>query len=248
MNEWKTASDGPLKLNSNEIDIWLFHLNTSPPRIKHFYPLLSDDEKERSEKFINFIHRKRFIASHGFMRSTLSRYTGIPAEKLVFKKADNGKPFLAIDNNSPAIRFNLSHSHNMALLGVCLENELGVDIEYMERKNDWRGIIKRFFTDVEQTSIFSLADDQQQNAFFKTWTRKEAHMKVTGQGLRLSPTQFTISTPPDKPQLISYIKDDTVDINQWSMSDIEMPELANQYCACLSYQGIINRINQYICI
>ena len=248
MNSWLAAPEGDLDLKENNIDVWLFHLNMSIPRIKHFYPLLSDDEKERSEKFHNHIHRKRFIASHGFMRSILSRYLGEPADQLIFNKGDNGKPFLELSESQPGIQFNLSHSHNMALLGVCQNNELGIDIEYMNRKNDWHGIIKRFFTEAEQKKIFSLPEDQQQKAFFTTWTRKEAHMKVTGLGLRLAPGQFTVSTPPDNARLIEYINDHEINSEQWSMSDIEMPELAKDYCGCLSYQGKINTISQYMAI
>ena len=236
MSKWLAAPDSALHLDNNEINIWLFHLNISAPRIKHFYPLLSDEEKERSEKFHNYIHRKRFIASHGFMRDTLSRYLDIPAEQLI------------ITEKQPRIQFNLSHSHNMALLGVCLDNELGIDIEYIERKNDWQGIIKRFFTEPEQKSIFALAEDQQKKAFFETWTRKEAQMKVTGLGLRLAPTQFTVSTPPDTAKLIEYINDDNINTEKWSMADIKMPDLADGYCGSLSYEGTINNIKHYITI
>ena len=248
MSEWLVAPGENLQLNENDIDIWLFHLNISPPRIKHFYPLLSDEEKERSEKFHNYIHRKRFIASHGFMRSTLSRYLDIPAEQLIIKKSNDGKPFLELADKQPGIRFNLSHSHNMALLGICLDDEIGIDIEYIERKNNWQGIINRFFTKPEQKSIFALAEDQQKKAFFETWTRKEAHMKVTGLGLRLAPTQFTVSTPPDAAKLIEYINDNNINAAKWSMADIKMPELADDYCASLSYEGTINNIKHYITV
>ena len=248
MSEWLAAPDGALHLEDNEINIWLFHLNISAPRIRHFYPLLSDEEKERSEKFHNYIHRKRFIASHGFMRSILSRYLETPADELVIKKSADGKPFLELADKQSRIRFNLSHSHNMALLGVSLINELGIDIEYMQRKSNWQGIIKRFFTAEEQKGIFSLDEDKQRKAFFETWTRKEAHMKVTGLGLRLAPTQFTVSTPPEAARLIACLNDDEINAEQWTMADIEMPELADDYCGCLSYEGKINNINHYITI
>lgn len=165
MSDWLAAPDGPVELDDNEIDVWLFHLNTSPHRIKHFYPLLSDEEKERSEKLIHFIHRKRFISSHGYSREVLARYLDTTADKLEFGRSEHGKPFLQQKGQQSDIKFNLSHSHNMAILGICRQNELGIDIEYMNRKNNWRGIIKRFFTEDEQKSIFSLPETEQQKAF-----------------------------------------------------------------------------------
>lgn len=246
MNHWNPPPQKKIELGDNEIDIWLFHLNTLPQSIKHFYSLLADDEKERSEKFIHFMHRKRFISSHGFVRSVLANYLEQQPSELKFGKSEHGKPELDNITNTANIKFNLSHSHDMALVAVCKNNEIGVDIEYMDRKNNWSGIIKRFFTEPEQKNIFSLAENQQQAAFFQTWTRKEAHMKVTGLGLGLSPTRFTVSTPPEEAKLIDY--PDYADNNPvpWSMSDIIMPGFASQYCACVSYHGLISRISHYL--
>ncbi|MDH5766572.1 MAG: 4'-phosphopantetheinyl transferase superfamily protein [Gammaproteobacteria bacterium] len=244
MNNWNTPAEESINLKDNEVHIWLFQLNTSPHAINNFYTFLSNDEKKRSERLINFMHRKRFISFHGFMRSVLTRYTSTPEHKLSFKTIENGKPCL-IDNHNN-IQFNLSHSHNMALLGICKNNEIGVDIEHIDRDNNWQGIIRRFFTQTEQQNIFSLPEERQKLAFFETWTRKEAHMKVTGKGLLLSPTQFTVSTPPENARLIDCPYDTTIKPEDWSMREITMPSSASNYCGCLSRHGIITEINHYL--
>jgi len=230
------------KLEEGEIHLWLSYLNLHEARLKHLYPLLDAKEKERSERFKFYKHRKRFIASHGFMRSVLSLYLNMPAQQLEFNLRKQGKPELVLTKEQPKLHFNLSHSNNLALLAIRQSHEVGIDVEFMERKNEWGKVIKRFFTEPEQKAIFSLPEDQQRTAFFKVWTRKEAHMKVTGQGLYLSPTQFTVSTPPEAARFIEYLNGDSN--NNWHMQDILLPETFSEYVACLStaekYSSIVN--------
>lgn len=230
MNDWQSpASFKPL--NGNEIHVWLFHLNTTPPSIKRFYPLLSDDEKDRSERLVHFMHRKRFIAAHGFMRSVIARYVQQPAESLQFAKGNHGKPFLV---NNIGLHFNLSHSQDIAMLAVA-RCDIGMDVECINRKHEWQKIMHRFYTESEQQKILALAEPLQQRAFYQVWTRKEAHMKVTGQGLHLAPGQFTVSVPPEPAVLLDT--KNKQDVTQWSMCDITLPSSARDYCACVSLHG-----------
>ena len=218
-------------LNEHDIHVWLFHVNTTAPAIKRFYPLLNAAEKERSERFVHFMHRKRFIAAHGFMRSVLALYTQQAAETLEFDKGEHGKPFLIHNTH---LHFNLSHSQDIAMLAVATQ-DIGIDVECINRKNDWQKIIERFFTASEQKKILSLDESLQQRAFFEVWTRKEAHMKVTGQGLFLAPGQFTVSVPPEPAELLAL--NNKQDVKQWTMFDIELPPSARDYCACVSQNG-----------
>jgi len=231
LNPWLTAPAENELLN-NEVHIWLFHLNITQPRIKLFYPLLSTEEKERSERLVDFKHRKRFIAAHGFMREALASYLPYDAGDLQFEKAVQGKPQLLLKPGDVDIQFNLSHSENIALLAVRKAHTIGVDVEYSKRKNDYAGIINRFFTRQEQQAFAELTEPDKRQAFYRVWTRKEAHMKVTGMGLHLSPTQFTVSVPPEPARFIEYI-DKQADEN-WYMQDIVLPEIFTDYCGCYS--------------
>ena len=173
----------------------------------------------------------RFIAAHGFMRSVLALYTQQAAETLEFDKGEHGKPFLI---HNPHLHFNLSHSQDIAMLAVATQH-IGIDVECINRKNDWQKIIQRFFTESEQKKILSLDESLQQRAFFEVWTRKEAHMKVTGQGLFLAPGQFTVSVPPEPAELLAL--NNKQNVKQWTMFDIELPATARDYCACVSQTG-----------
>ena len=231
MSNWY-SQDSFIDLADNDIHIWLNYLNVHEARIKHLYPLLSNEEKERSERFKFYKHRKAFIASHGFMHTVLANYIDANANEIEFSQAEFGKPSLIEIQNKDNIQFNLSHSGNMAILAVCKHHSVGIDIEFAERKVDWRGISKRFFTMNEQEQLDKLSEEEQRQAFFQVWTRKEAHMKVTGQGLSLAPTQFEVSVPPQSANFIQNLKNK--DDNFYKMQDIILPEMFTDYYACLS--------------
>ena len=243
MSNWY-SQDSFIELADNDVHIWLNYLNVHEARIKHLYPLLSSEEKERSERFKFYKHRKAFIASHGFMHTVLAYYIDTEANQIEFSQSEFGKPSLIDAQNKNNIQFNLSHSNNVAILAVSRQHSVGIDIEYAERKVDWQGISKRFFTADEQEQFRQLTETKQREAFFQIWTRKEAHMKVTGQGLSLAPTQFEVSVPPLAAKFIKNIKNK--DDSFYKMQDILLPEMFKDYYACLSADFDYTEITQFI--
>lgn len=206
MMPFDSGSGLSLCLQENVIDIWLCQANELQSKAGDFYAALSIEEKNRADRFKFAAHKNRFILFHGFMREVLAKYLTISPEYIQYTKGEKGKPYLFLkdDDKQRALQFNLSHTRDIALLAVTKKAELGVDIEYIDRKTDWQGIAKRFFTSSEQTSLFALSVQQQQPAFYELWTRKEAYMKVLGCGLSLSPTQFSLTVPPEVPALIEH--------------------------------------------
>ncbi|VAW62835.1 4'-phosphopantetheinyl transferase [hydrothermal vent metagenome] len=243
MSAWHSENND-IQLLDNEIHIWLSYLNVHQARLKHLYPLLSDEEKQRSERFKFYKHRKLFIASHGFLHATLARYIEVPENGITFSYAKYGKPCITDEQNKKAIQFNLSHSGNLAILAVCQNHSLGIDIEFTKRNADWKGIIKRFFTQREQDRLLALPENRQKEAFFKMWTRKEAHMKVTGQGLHLSPDEFEVSVPPEAAEFLVNLK--TPDNNYYKMQDIVLPEMFHEYYACLSASFDFKKLTRFV--
>jgi 4'-phosphopantetheinyl transferase len=76
----------------------------------------------------------------------------------------------------PELRFNLSHSQEMALVAVALEIEVGVDVERIRPLPEFIAIARRFFPPGEP-----LPRDAEE--FFRAWTRIEAQLKARGVGL-----------------------------------------------------------------
>jgi 4'-phosphopantetheinyl transferase len=111
------------------------------------------------------------LRSHGALRAILGRLT---AARLDFAVTEQGKPYLPSDGR---LKFNLSHSHEMALVGAALELEIGVDVEYHRPMPEYVAMAERFFPASEAEAVSDERD------FFRRWTRIEAAVKATGVGL-----------------------------------------------------------------
>lgn len=151
-------------IGAGEIHVWRVRLNrgkASPP---------TPEEAERAARFATPVLRRRYLRAHAALRVILAQYTAAP---LVFAVRENGKPYLA---SSPEVRFNLSHSREMALVAVTRDVEIGVDIEHIRRLPDFAAIVERYFP-AGHPAPTSARD------FFRDWTRFEAELKAHGSGL-----------------------------------------------------------------
>ena len=93
-------------------------------------------------------------------------------------------------------------------------------------------------------NLVSVDETIQEDAFYKVWTRKEAHMKVTGKGLHLPPTQFEISIPPKPAAFIRNLQ--SADNNYYKMLDIDLPDTYNDYHASLSASFDFQEVKSFI--
>lgn len=229
-------------LHERVIDIWLCQSAPLQNKQDDFLSLLSMEEKSRAERFKFAVHRNRFIIFHGFMRTVLANYLNMEPASLQFQEGDKGKPYLD-DNagNSQSLQFNLSHTQDVALLAVTQGSEIGIDIEHIERKTDWKGVCRRFFTKAEQYALFSLPTEAlQERAFYELWTRKEAYMKVLGSGLSLAPTAFTLSVPPDAPVLIQHHEKKYLPPEVIEFRAVNLPDAWRNYCATFAVASAVD--------
>lgn len=236
---WKLTTASPL-LESDSVHIWLCTLDPAAAALAQHRECLDAGETARCARLVNERLRTRFIAAHGFTRRVLSLYSQRHACDLTFSLGEHGKPVLPQHSD---LHFNLSHSHDLAILAIA-SRPVGIDIEYIDGMRDWQGIMQRFYTASEVQKILALPAAMQQQAFFQVWTRKEAHMKVTGKGLHLAPGQFTVSVPPEPAALLDL--DSGEDVSQWQMFDIPLPAIASRYCACLSVAGTASQLHTFM--
>ena len=82
------------------------------------------------------------------------------------------------------MRFNLSHSSELALIGVCRGHEIGVDLERIKQISEAERIVASFFSPAESAEFTTIPDKVKPQAFFRGWTRKEAVLKGLGIGAR----------------------------------------------------------------
>ena len=189
------------------VDLWIAALCT---RSNSSVVLLSSDELARAERFQTNLLRDLYISRRSTLRQILCTYANIPARNLVFQYGLNGKPFLP---GRPHLHFNTSHSHQpqgLLVCAVCLHFEIGVDIEHIRPIEDLKFIVRHFFAPAEQARLAGLAAAFQMRSFFECWTRKEAVIKATGEGITRKLDSFEVSFGPNvKPKMLRFEQDDS---------------------------------------
>jgi 4'-phosphopantetheinyl transferase len=221
-------------LGGNEVHVWRAPLDEAPPQIDSFMHTLAADEQTRAERFYFQRDRERFITAHGVLRAILGRYLNRAPKCLSFCYSSHGKPALAWESGEDAIRFNMSHSHGVALYAVARGREVGIDLEFIRCDLEIEQIAERFFSRRETAKLRALPTDLRKYAFFLCWTRKEAYIKARGEGLSLPLDQFDVSLIPGEPAALLSTQPDSDEALRWSLQELTP---GSGYVAALAVEG-----------
>ena len=196
-------------------------LDRPASEIREMRDVLSEDEDARAARFVFYRHRARFIAGRASLRRILGRYLEMAPERLDFGYGHRGKPFLKDDPAGKALRFNLSHSSELALLAVVGSRDIGVDVERVRAVQYHLKIAGRFFSPGEVAAIRALPPEVQYEAFFNCWTRKEAYIKALGDGLAYPLDAFEVSLAPGTPAALLHVHDEPNASTKWFMKALD---------------------------
>ena len=206
-----------LELPSDQAHVWRASLDLPSRGIQSLFATLSDDERARAERFRSPRHGRRSIASRGLLRLLLSHYLGMDASEIRFRYNREGKPALADAELASGLRFNVAHSQDLALLAFSRERELGVDLERVDAGVASERIPEHFFSPRECAALRALPVEQQPEAFFACWTRKEAYLKAKGKGLAIRLDQFEVSLAPGEPAALLRTAEGSRETRRWSL-------------------------------
>ncbi len=183
-------------LRDGEIHVFAASLEVPPPRLDELARLLAPSELERAARFRLERDRRRYVASRWSLRTILARYIGTPAAEIVFELGPHGKPALHAAQNGAALRFNMSRSHELTLIAVGRDLELGVDVEWIRPFPDALAVAGRMCAASEYEALRSVPAAEVGAAFLGLWTRKEAVVKALGLGLSQPLDAFALPLHP----------------------------------------------------
>ena len=137
-------------------------------------PLLSDQRRETIERMSNINLKKQSAAAYLLLCDALRTEYGITTPP-TFGFEDGGKPYLLEHDD---IHFNMSHCRTAA---ICVVDSypVGVDIETIRRWND--SLVRRTMNACELEQILTSSNPSEE--FISLWTKKEAVLKLTGEGI-----------------------------------------------------------------
>jgi 4'-phosphopantetheinyl transferase len=174
----------PLRLASDEVHCWTVRLDVASEESARLFATLTSDERSRCARLRFERDQRRFIVAHGVLREILGRYLGTDPGQLRFISNAFGKPALSPEFGS-RLKFNLSHSADLALIAVTADADIGVDVENIQPQSDYIEIARCFFSAAEVDHLNTLPSYLRAQAFFSHWTKKEAYVKARGEGLSL---------------------------------------------------------------
>lgn len=221
-------------LGEAEVHLWVFRFKSKANATEEYYEeIISEDERKRADRLRFNEGRSKFIQARGALRTILGKYLNLHPNKVVFDYNKSGKPGLQSRINPRNVKFNLSHSSNLAIYAVTNNREVGVDVEYLRDVKRADKIIERFFSPDEREFYRSRPPAMKKLAFFQLWTRKEAYTKAMGTGISLPPDDYAFSLVSGNSSYNDKRKP-TVNNRKWSLYDIEIDE---NYKAALAVEG-----------
>ncbi|AXE17487.1 hypothetical protein DR864_06955 [Runella rosea] len=169
--EWDTEAF--LGLQKIKTQIVFIHRNRYLTLEEAILANVSLEETARANRFFHSKDRELYLLGKYVLRKILAEQTGLAPQKIIFSKTHTHKPFFE------GQAFNLSHSGDHIYLAFS-PFEVGIDSEKTNLDFDLQPVVDACFSE-EEFAMLSTKDYRRN--FYRIWTRKEALLKATGEGL-----------------------------------------------------------------
>jgi 4'-phosphopantetheinyl transferase len=213
----RIASIASLRPEPGMVRLLASRLRVEPESVHAAQALLSHDELSRAKRFAKPELQARFTLTRAWLRSILAAAAGCDARAFAFHYGSMGKPELG--EPFGWLNFNVSHSGDIVLLALADGIQLGVDVEQMVPLEDIHGLAASCFSETERQSLHACAPAQRETAFYHGWTRKEAWIKATGQGLTCSLQSFDVEITPGAPP--RYLRLPGHALDEWTLAHFD---------------------------
>ncbi|MGA8501095.1 MAG: 4'-phosphopantetheinyl transferase superfamily protein [Candidatus Sulfotelmatobacter sp.] len=234
--------ESPLSLSKDEVQLWRVDLEALGADEPRWQRVLSADEAARASRFHFARDRQRYVAARALLRIILASYLETDAGSLRFSYSEKEKPSLGPEHAHCDVRFNITHSGGIALLAFTRGREIGVDVEQIRHDFDPGAIARRYFSTHEQNQLADLPAEEKVEGFYRCWTRKEAYIKATGDGLSLPLSQFDVSLVPGEPNALLATRPDPSEAGSWLLQEVAA---GPGYVAALCARGRDWKLNDW---
>jgi 4'-phosphopantetheinyl transferase len=188
-------------LHAGSCQLWWASVSVAGP---YLLDLLDDEERHRHAGFLRAEDRALFLVSHALTRLVAAHHLAIAPRAIRYarKLAAYEKP--RFGDPASALQFSLSHSGARVVVAISRAVTLGVDIERVAPTRPDASLVASVLCDTEQEAFRAVPPPARAWAFCRYWTRKEAVLKATGDGLEISPARIAVTAPTSAPALVRW--------------------------------------------
>jgi 4'-phosphopantetheinyl transferase len=163
-----------------EVEVWWGRPTAALP---WHIELLAPAERERRSAFLRAEDQARFTVATAVLKLAVARRLGLPAERISIERTcdDCGRPHGRPRLPGTGLTASISHSGDRVAVALTESVPVGVDVEQ-----------------IRPVGVDELAN------FFRYWTRKEAVVKATGEGLRMALPKVVVTRPEEPARLLRY--------------------------------------------
>jgi 4'-phosphopantetheinyl transferase len=186
------------------VAVWRAQADPSAPPSAQAVAVLDDREREHADAFLRERDRRRYVASHAFVRSVLARYLEVDAAAVAIQPGGNGKPAAVTTADGDELRWNASHAGDLTVVAIARAAgvDVGVDIEVVRSLPRLDSVASLVCAPSELQAIRALPAGDRLLAFLRCWTRKEAIVKATGDGLAGGLARLEVATGIGPPRVL----------------------------------------------
>ena len=208
------------------VSVQIFRL-ALPATLEACEPLrvfLSAEELGRLQRFKVESSAIQYLQLRSALRIILGARLGVAPQQMSFEYSEFGKPLLH-ESAGPTPSFNVSHTDGWGLIALSASGAVGVDVEKHNPNRDLEAVAWRNFSPQECETVLGQASASLRcDAFFDTWTAKEACIKALGTGIGSQLRGFTVALGAPGALRGVEFRDDPVESSRWSLMGVPMPE------------------------
>jgi 4'-phosphopantetheinyl transferase len=213
-------------------EVWAAPLDLVRP---HWLAYLDPAERERYDRYRQPDDRSRFLLGACLVRVVAGLRLGTAATDIGLDRTCPrcDEPHGRVRVVGARLSVSVSHAGDWVLVAESGEGTVGVDVERVDRGVDPLELAPVALTDEERLVLLRVDPSRRAEAFARYWTRKEAVLKATGDGLGSPPSRLHVSDPDDPPAVLDWSERPDL-AGRVGLSDLDV---APGYAGCLAVVG-----------
>jgi 4'-phosphopantetheinyl transferase len=181
-----TAGDG----RSGPVEARWVDLDPGRDQVRRLAELLDEVDRTRVARRATPALRRRATVSLAARRELAGDVLGVPADTVRLDVLDDGRRVAIGAGHTVAL--SVSTAGDVGLVAVADGADLGVDVEEADEVPPTEAFVARVCTPSERDALAELSGPRRRDALLKLWTRKEAYLKATGEGIGAALTTVTV--------------------------------------------------------